>query len=337
MKKVRYEIDPYNRLVLDNSGDRSNALPKFRKVLDGRFRIGEGNELSYLVKAPLSGTEDIPNQLQLKGRFSLTDDHDLCLTLDKQYREMFGDRLVLEGEIADVDANSLLFAVTTKTESGTFTYALNIEGVWKADENNRLSFYIKKEKGRYDILTFNGVWEIDKNYRIIYCYEKTGLIRKKTRTHTLTFEGRWDIKEKFRISYMLAGDTDSAFTFRSGFGIFKKDLIRYEVGITLSGRLRPAVRKIALWGRWNLRRGVGLVFEIGYAGRDKRPIVFGADARLSHGDTVSFKLTSADGGNDMGAELELSRKILEGSGEAFLRILKSKQESAVYAGAAWRW
>jgi hypothetical protein len=35
--------------------------------------------------------------------------------------------------------------------------------------------------------------------------------------------------------------------------------------------------------------------------------------------------------------LELSRKIFEGDGEAFMRILKTGREVAIYAGGAWRW
>lgn len=36
MAKVRYETDPHNRLVISESG-RKSELPRFRKVLDGRF------------------------------------------------------------------------------------------------------------------------------------------------------------------------------------------------------------------------------------------------------------------------------------------------------------
>ena len=69
-----------------------------RQVLEGRFRTDGNNELSYHVKAPLSGGEKIPHQIRLKGAWSLTDDHTLRLTLDKSGRETFGDQLTLEGE-----------------------------------------------------------------------------------------------------------------------------------------------------------------------------------------------------------------------------------------------
>ena len=113
MQKVRYEPDPHNRLVLDISGGKS-GLSKFRKVLDGRFRLDENNELSYHIKAPQYEEESVPHQLKLRGAWSLTDNHDLSLTLDKWGRETFGDKLTLEGRIIGADANSLLFALTTR-------------------------------------------------------------------------------------------------------------------------------------------------------------------------------------------------------------------------------
>ncbi len=172
MKKIQYEIDPYNRLVIPDSGKKSD-LPKFRQVIDGRFRLDENNNLSYRVKAPLPEDENIPHQIRLKGEWSLTDDHELRLTLDGQGRQTFGDQITLQGEILDVNKNSLLFAVTMTTKDNTrSTYVLNLGGTWRADENNRISFHVKKEAGRYDILTFNGAWEINKDHQIIYQYER---------------------------------------------------------------------------------------------------------------------------------------------------------------------
>ena len=60
MQKIRYEIDPYNRIVIAGSGT-ANDLPKFRQVLDGRFRTDENNGLSYLIRAPLSAARNIPS------------------------------------------------------------------------------------------------------------------------------------------------------------------------------------------------------------------------------------------------------------------------------------
>ncbi|MCX5667813.1 MAG: hypothetical protein NTY34_05850 [Candidatus Omnitrophica bacterium] len=337
MKKIQYEIDPHNRLVIPGSGLKS-GLPKFRQVIDGRFSLNEKNNLSYRVKAPLANDENIPRQIKLKGEWSLTDDHDLRLTLDGQGRQTFGDQITLQGEILDVNKGSLLFAVTTTTKDDTrSTYVLNLDGTWKADENNRLSFHVKKEEGRYDILTFNGAWEINKNHQIIYQYEKARLIRKKKRSHALIFKGYWDIKDLGRISYLLGKGTDSSFDFKTSAGIFRGNYIKYELGIGLSDRIDPVRRTVTLSGKWNLKKDVGLIFEIDYENKKAKQIVFGADARLTDRDTIAFKLKNDIENKDIGADLELSHKILEGDGEAFLRLLKSNRESAIYAGAAWRW
>lgn len=337
MEKIRYEIDPFNRLVIDGPGDES-GLPMFRKVLDGSFKVDKDNNLSYHIKSPLSSDEHLPTQIRIKGSWSLTDNYDLRLTVDKASRETFGDKIILQGEILDARADSLIFAITTAAKENTqSTYVLDLKGVWKADANNRLSFHVKKERGRYDILTFNGAWEVGKNHRIIYRYEKAALIRKKKEVHELIFDGHWDIKDRLRVSYMLGGGTDSVFDFEGSVGVFKEDFIEYEVGISLTDRKVPDVRVVTIFGRWNLKRDVGLVFEVEYENGEMHAIVFGADAKLTDKDTVSFRLRGEIEHQDIGVELELSRRILKGCGEAFLRLLKTKQEYAIYAGAAWRW
>lgn len=337
MQKIRYEIDPHNRIVVAGSGE-ANDLPKFRKVLDGKFRIDENNNLSYHIKAPVSRNENIPHQLKLKGEWSLTDNHELRLTLDKWGRTTFGDQITLQGEILDVNENSLLFAVTTTTKEKTqSTYVLNLGGSWKADEFNRLSFHVKKEKGAHDILTFTGAWELNKDHRIIYQYEKARLLRKKTEIHTLIFKGYWEILEKARIFYVLSKASDSAFEFKTSAGIFKEDYIKYELSVGLSGKPKPVTRTLTLSGRWNLKKDVGLIFEIEYEDKKQKAIIFGADAKLTDNDTILFRLKNNVENKDIGVSLELSRKILKGDGEAFLRALASRRESAIYAGAAWRW
>ncbi len=337
MNKIRYEIDPYNRLVICGS-DKKSGLPKFRQVIDGRFKVDENNELSYRVKAPLPEDENVPHQVRFKGAWSLTDDHELRLTLDGQGRQTLGDQVTLQGEILDVNKGSLMFAVTTTAKDGNrSTYVLNLGGIWKADENNRLSFHIRKERGRYDILNFNCAWEINKDHQIIYQYEKASLVKKKSETHALVFKGCWDINDAGRISYLLGKNTDSSFDFQTSVDIFSENRIKYELGIGLEGRAEPVKRTVTLSGRWNLKKDIGLIFEMKYENKKTKQMVFGADIRLKDGDTVLFKLKAGAQNIDTGAELELSHKILDGDGEAFLRLLKMNGESAVYAGSSWRW
>ncbi len=341
--KLRYETDPYNRLILAPKGKKS-PLRKYRRVLTGRFKTDAKNTLIYTVRAPLAAEgKDLPHQLRLKGKWSLTEDHDLRLTLDKKGRDTLQDKITLKGEILDVKKNSLLFAVTTKTKKNTrLTYVLELGGTWQADRNNRLTFHVQKEKGRHDILTLKGAWDINKDHQITYTYEKASLLRKKKKTHTLTFKGHWNVTERHRISYELSKASDPAFTFRTSAGIFEGNRIIYELGIGLSGSSKPVKRTLTLSGRWKLLKNVGLVFEVKY--KDKKPysMVFGADAELTDKDTVLFRLTNDMENKDLELSLELSRKILKGDGEAFVRFLRRrsssfprKRESAVYVGAGW--
>lgn len=336
---IRYEIDPHNRLIIEKTRRRSD-LNYFREVLDGRFEIGPRNSLIYHVKAPAGGAaagRNAPHQVKLRGVWSLTGNHDLRITLDKWRRQTFGDQLTLRGEIIDVDKNSLLFTITTRSKENTgTTYALKLEGTWRADKNNRLTFRVNKENQKHDILTFDGIWEIGKNYQIIYQYKKSRLARKKDAVHTLILKGQWDVTDKARISYIVDKNTESVFNFKTSLGIFREDYIKYEVGIGASDRPKPVKRTITLFGRWNLKRDVGLTFEAEYENKKISAITFGAEAKLTDRDTARVRLLN-NNNEDTGIEMELTHEIHRGDGQAFLRLLKSKKEAAIYAGAAWRW
>jgi len=109
------------------------------------------------------------------------------------------------------------------------------------------------------------------------------------------------------------------------------------VGLGLKGYARPVARVVTLFGRWFLKEDIGVVFEFKYADKKTRQIVFGADFKITGKDTVSLRLKSGEDDKDIGAAVELSRKIFKGDGEVFLRALVSGREQALYAGAAWQW
>jgi len=300
MEKIRYEIDPFNRLISRATG-KASSLPYFRRVLDGRFKTDKNNNIIYDVKSPQAGNENIPHQVKLKGKFSLNDNHDLVLTLDKWGRQTLGDQLILKGEITDASANSILFVVTTTSKDKvSSTYALELSGAWQADENNRLVFKINKQASRTDDIIFTGAWEINKNYQIIYTYQKSGL--KEKETHTLTFKGYWNISENAKISYVLDEDLASGFDFMINAAVFKEDSIRFEAGIGASAVDKPIIRQINLYGAWKIKEG-----------------------------TVEFKL------NTRGVSLKLSRDLIKSDGEAFLKVLKENKEIVVVAGIGLRW
>ena len=337
MQRVLYEIDPFNRLIVNQAGTES-GLQKFRKVLDGEFKVDEYNSISYRVKAPFPENENIPNQVMISGDWSLTDNHHLRLTLDKEARRTFGDQLTLQGQILDAGKESLIFAITTRDNNGAqSTYILDLQGFWQADENNRLSFHVRREADRRDILTFSGAWEINKNHQIVYRYEKADLVRKKKESHLLTFEGHWDVREKFRISYVLNEASGSGFDFAASAAILDEDHIKYQVGIGAAEKAGTVKRTITLSGVWRLKKDAGILFDIEYKDGKVHSIVFGADAVLTDRDTVLFKLKSGVDNKDLDIELELSHSLVERDGEIFLRALASRRELACYAGMAWRW
>jgi hypothetical protein len=337
--KLRYEVDPHNRLVVSETG-QSSALTRFRRVFDGRFKLGPGNSLIYHIKGPMYGLKaqaGAAHQVKLRGKWSLNKNHDLVLTLDKWRRQTFGDQLTLQGKLLQAEANALLFAVTTRSAKGLDSrYILRLQGIWQADRRNRLSFRVKKAKGRHDTLILDGIWEINKHHRIVYTYEKARLLTKERLQRTLAFKGFWDIARRNRLSYELSRYGKSAFYFRTGAGLLAKNYIKYELGIGISGRKHPLRRILVLYGRWKIKRDAGLLFEIEYEQGKAKAIKFGADAKLNKQDNIEFRLKN-ELKKDLGLELKLSRKLLQGDGEAFFKLLKDKKEASVYAGAAWRW
>jgi len=336
--KVRYEIDPHNKLVLQ--GPSKNAdLKRFRRVLDGRYKIGPGNLLIYHVKSPMQGTLSdfrTPHQLKLKGTWSLTKNHDLRLTLNNWRRQTLGDELTLKGEILGAESNSLLFAVTTRSKDTTSTNILKVQGRWQADKNNRLTFRAVNENGKSDVLRLSGLWEINKQHKIIYRYEKSYPGKIKKLKKSLGFKGFWDITKHSRLTYKLDLKGESQFDFRTGIATLSNKYIKYEIGIGLSDKYRPIKRIIILYGKWKIKKRGNILFEIEYENQKPHAIKFGIDTRLTEKDKIEFKLRNKFG-QPLGMEVTLSRKILKGSGTAYLKLLKSAKENAAHVGIARQW
>ena len=339
MAKLRFEVDPHNKLI--------RGISKFRHVIDGRFKIGKGNALLYHIKAPsdtAAKEADLPHQLKFKGSWSLTKDHNLRLTLDKWRRQTFGDELTLKGEIIRADVHSLSFAVTQRTKENTVsTYILKLEGSWQADKNNRLTFRVKKEEGRFDLLVFDGIWEVNRKHRIVYHYEKKLTKRGESKRRSLVFKGFWNITRRNALTYLLdlkgkslPAGRQSAFDFRVGHGIVEKGAIKFEIGIGISRRQRPVKKDIILYGKWKIKKGLGLIFEIMNPGGRASAMKFEAEAKLAGASRIKFTLKN-ETGKDLGLALTLSKEMLKGAGESFIRFLHNKKEKAVYVGTGFMW
>ncbi|MDD4981054.1 MAG: hypothetical protein PHC54_07370 [Candidatus Omnitrophica bacterium] len=320
IEKIRYEIDPLNRLIFKKGG------AGFRYVVDSTFRIDKNNLLTCQLKS--SPYPSIPRQLKLCGEWSLDKKHNLTLTLNKTQ-----DKLILKSEIIATRADALVFSVSTRDSYGkTHLYTLQLEGRWHADKHNRLSFLVKKQKDSYDTLTLTGSWEVNAQNQLIYTYTKTALKTKKKITQAITFKGFWDITEKYRISYALNEELNSGFDFRVSLGKPLKRGLQYEIGIGAA----PLKKKITLFGSWKINKKLGLLFEMPCEEGRLRSIVFEAACSLGSGYNLNLRLKNPRH-EDLGINLKLSKTLFKNQGEAFLEALKEGKEISLLAGAGFRW
>ncbi len=329
-EKIRYEIDPHNRLVYEKTGEESEVLG-FRTVLDGSFEIDENNYVTYHVKK--SQGSDIPQQVKLKGAWSLNNDHNLVLTLDKWGNQIAGDKLIVESELIDAQDNRLAFSLTSKDSQGNdHIYIVKLGGRWQADENNRLTFNIEKEKGITDRITLRGAWEVNKQNEIIYTYEKFARGKEEKITKAITLRGYWDIAEKYRIIYVLNKEIESEFDFKVSVGKPVGRGLEYELGVGA----RPSKKTITLFGSWKINTKAGLLFEMPCAEGKINKIILGAWGKIDKNLNLEARLENKFG-EDLGISLKLSRRIFDGQGETFIRALRSQKEVSIVAGVGFRW
>ncbi|MFC1577252.1 hypothetical protein ACFL3N_02820 [Candidatus Omnitrophota bacterium] len=338
-EKVRYEVDPHNRLIFMRTGRPSGAA-RFRKVLDGSFRTDKGNSLTYHVKRS-AGSRSIPQQVKFSGSWSVGRKRDLIFTLDKWSGRRIREKLILKGELMDANANKVYFSMLTR-EKGLKRkiYALKLCGRWQADRNNRLTFIAGRKRRPDDTLTLQGSWEVNKNNQVIYKYVKTRLKRKVKIEKAVVFKGHWDILKKRRLTYVLSKRQASAFDFRASIGVpvkmGGKRGLKYEIGVGAEHRRRPVRRVIVLFGSWRINRDLKVFLETGSVkGRVKR-IAFGADAKLGRLGDLTLALKGRTG-ERLGVTLKLSKRFLKGRGEAFLKGVSrdGEKELAVGAGLLW--
>ncbi len=329
-EKIRYEIDPHNRLIYEKIGEESE-VPCFRTVLDGSFEIDENNYVTYHVKK--SQVSDIPQQVKLKGAWFLNQDHNLVLTLDKWGNQIAGNKLTIQSELIDAKDNRLSFAVTSKdSEGNSHIYIVQFGGRWQADEYNRLSFNIEKEKGVTDRITLQGAWEVNKQNEIIYTYEKSARGKEEKITKTIIFKGYWDIAEKYRIIYVLNKEIESEFDFKVSVGKPAARGLEYEIGVGAT----PSKKTITLFGKWKVNQNLGLLFEMPGVEGNIRSVILGGWAKLDKNLNLEIRLENR-AGEDLGIDVKLSRRIFEDQGEAFIRALRSQKEVSITAGVGFRW
>ncbi len=329
-EKISYEVDPHNRLIV--SGEGSASAPRFfRTVVDGTFRIEDGNLLTYHVKK--SQNIDIPQKIVFSGNWSMGKDRNLIFTIDKWSQGCYSNRLIIKADLLSADSGMVSFAAATRdSDGGRKIYTLAFEGLWRVDKYNNLAFRVEHESGASGDLVFQGGWQVGGNNEIVYTYAKRRLKRGDKIEHSITLKGYWDISNKHRIIYVLDKKTGSVLEFRVSFAKPLARGLKYEIGIGA----KPGRRELTIFGSWRVDERLGLVFEMPCEEGRVRAVVFGADIKLGRGALLQARLRN-EMGKDLGVDLKLSKKLFGNNGEAYIEALKSGRDVSIVAGAGFRW
>ncbi len=283
------------------------------------------NNLNQLIR----NSQAIDGTWRLDGRHRLT------------YRRRMGEKeVLLIAEPIAAAPTGLVIRVQEKTQEGGLSVPLlSVTGKCQADDSNRLSLLVERQNGQHDWLTLQGRWEIGDDQEVIYRYETNRLKTKRPEVHSLSFRGYWDFSERNRLAYVLDSGSDSAFRFRGAFQtpsiLAKEGAIRYQVGVELEGK--RCLNTVTLFGKWKLSRDLALSFEVVYGDGSTRAMTFGATYSMGSDQTVSAQLTVREGREPLGCEVVFTREFLNRQGEAFVRLRKSFEETAVEGGLRFRW
>lgn len=282
----------------------------------------------------LRSLDDLIDKKKAGGKWKINDRHEI------QYWSVDDkSTATIKATILDVKPAALVLQYTQKEDDQrTVTRIYELNGTWRVDPKNRITFIVEKETGKRDVLTFRNIWTINENHELEYSFEEAALKTKEKQLKKLTFNGFWDINERSRITYSLGKDSSSYFRFRGAFQtksiLAKKDEIRYQVGVEFEKRIKT--QTITLFGKWKYSDKYGLTFEIEYKDGRKHAIRFGADYSITAKDHIELKLVNIEG-QSLGVELLLTRDFLKRDGQAFVKLLKNAEESRVEGGVSIKW
>ncbi len=312
MKKAHFTVDQDNQLLIG-----SPALKQLL-VVNGKFSLDTDNNLIYLLNETVGWRREygLPNRIKFKGRWSLNENYDLELYLDKTEEQFNGDYLCLKGRVLYAGQESFVFQLNSRDKRRANRLSLlKFSGIWQADEFNRIIFQVKK-KATPDTLAFKGIWQVNANQQISYEYEKIQLKTKRKIKDTLVFTGFWQVFSANRLSYILSytlprneilrdsararGSSASRFDFRAHLetpNLYpKKSVIKYRLGVGIRRDLQPALSRIIyLYGTWKFSRRLGLSFEMHYGRAKVKRLTFNTQVNLSQRDKIIFQLTDNRG------------------------------------------
>lgn len=269
-----------------------------------------------------------------EGNWRLTRDHELQVR-----RAGLRKEIVLSGPITRAEPLGLSFRVAeASVDEDVIDREMTLRGIWQADDRNRLKFLVERQDGSRGRLTLQGAWEIGPSQEILYRWQVEDPRKRRTESRLLRFQGYWDVGEDKRLVYHLEESSDSGFRFMGAFQtpsvLPKQGELRYQLGIEAAGRRLD--RTITLFGKWKVSDRWGLSFEMPYREGRLHSIDFGANYHLDRLGNIACQLRTRQG-KPLGVELTLTREFQKEQGEAFLRLRRSIEETAVEGGVRFKW
>lgn len=305
MRKIRYEIDPHNRLIETGGG--------LRRVIEGEFHISD-NQLVFCEKNPVPGSDF--QQVKFSGRWSI-DRQKLVLCLDKWGRQIAGNKLVLRAGLLSANGSEVVFIITNREIDRRQTISLlSLSGRWQIDGKNRLSFIVEKGAGSGGEIVLGASWDLNKRHEIEYRYGSG-------EGSSFALRGRWEITAKDRLSYSIEG-ASSKLDIKAWLEHAFSDRLVFTCGA--GGQVRN--KRIVFFGSWKIGK-LGLEFELKGSGHRASSFRFGAAFRPCAGTGVTASLTNTEG-KGLGVELVLTKTVA--GGEAFLRLLRESGQAGIFAG-----
>ncbi len=291
----------------------------------GWWEIDRGNDLVYHIDEPIlwRRSNNLPDKIVLKGKWSLRSDNSLELKVDSR------SRLVLRGKFIFAEPGECVFETVSADRSGCgiqHVRLLKLSGYWGCDGANKLEFYVSKKQAP-DILTFTGSWKFPSDQRIRYTVEYKDRIRKNVTVSELEFSGYWELKDRNKLAYILSGASGSRFDFRvqaesenmyPATGVIK---FRLGTGVKKTARRKPVI--ICIYGEWKFDKRAGLSFNVDYGNGAIRSIRFGVSLDLSDRDRVEMALLR-ENGSYAGMTLIYTRKFMTRADAEFFARLKER-------------
>ncbi|MBI4226861.1 MAG: hypothetical protein HY600_01140 [Candidatus Omnitrophica bacterium] len=271
---------------------------------------------------------------RVEGTWALTPYHTLQY---RRHRKREGT-IVLTGDLVGAESTGLTLQVTGQTVGDDLVgRTLTLRGRWQVDAMNRLTFFVEREGGRYDRLTLHGAWGLGRRHELRY-HVRQSSAGGPSPVQTLTFAGAWALSERRRLTYVVEGGRGGAFRLRGTFQtpsiLAKTGELRYQLGVEAAGRRR--LQTLTFFGTWRVSRTLEVTFELPMGGGRAGALRFGAEYSTGPRGAITAALT-APGGQPLGLEVVFTRELWRGQGEAFIRLRRALEETAVEGGVRGRW